>query len=72
MKTSNTHSCPENDTFFCAVIDGQGNEIPITEAMIQQACQALDKEDNIFMATKQSPCAANKQASAHPAGQHFQ
>ncbi|MEN0108169.1 MAG: PA1571 family protein [Pseudomonas sp.] len=26
-----------------AVIDAQGREIPITEGMIQQACEALEK-----------------------------
>jgi hypothetical protein len=33
------------DGFICAVIDEQGREIPITEAMIQQACRALDPEE---------------------------
>ena len=32
------------DCFACAVIDEQGREVPITEAMIQQACRALDQE----------------------------
>ena len=27
-----------------AVIDEQGREVPITEAMIQQACRALDQD----------------------------
>nr|WP_177326835.1 PA1571 family protein [Pseudomonas sp. ML96] len=26
-----------------SIIDAQGREVPITEQMIQQACQALDK-----------------------------
>ena len=26
-----------------AIIDAEGNEIPITESMIQQACQELDQ-----------------------------
>lgn len=31
------------DDFICAVIDEQGREVPITEAMIQQACRVLDQ-----------------------------
>ncbi len=27
-----------------ALIDAEGNEIPITEAMIQQACQVLEND----------------------------
>jgi hypothetical protein len=27
-----------------AIIDAEGHEVPITEGMIQQACEELDKE----------------------------
>lgn len=32
------------EAFACAVIDEQGREVPITEAMILQACRALDQD----------------------------
>ena len=32
-----------NQSLGCAIIDAQGKEVDITEAMIQQACEELDK-----------------------------
>ena len=37
-------SNPSTNCFACAVIDEQGRETPITEAMIQQACRDLDPQ----------------------------
>lgn len=34
------------ECFTCALIDEQGREIPITEAMIQQACRALEQNND--------------------------
>lgn len=34
---------PKSDFNGAAVIDEQGREVPITEAMIQQACEKLAK-----------------------------
>jgi hypothetical protein len=34
---------PEPDFHGAAIIDEHGREIPITESMIQKACQALEK-----------------------------
>ena len=34
----------QNDFNGAAVIDEQGREVPITEAMIQQACETLAKD----------------------------
>lgn len=36
------HTSRRTDFYACAVIDEQGREVPITEAMIQQACRELD------------------------------
>ncbi|HTN30470.1 MAG TPA: hypothetical protein VL178_06500 [Pseudomonas sp.] len=57
------------DGLICAVIDEQGREVPITEAMIQQACRALDPisaeddparcESQISLAPSARTCAAN-------------
>lgn len=45
-------SAPQNptmpaDCYSCAMIDEQGREIPITEAMIQQACRALEPDEDV-------------------------
>lgn len=34
---------PEPDFHGGAVIDERGREVPITESMVRQACQALEK-----------------------------
>lgn len=38
------HHTTNNALFSAAVIDENGKEIPITEAMIQQACEMIEKQ----------------------------
>lgn len=41
----------DKSIYHCAIIDACGNEITITESMIQQACEEFDKNyDNHFAA----------------------
>lgn len=41
----------DNSIYHCAIIDACGNEIKITESMIQHACEEFDKNyDNHFAA----------------------
>lgn len=62
-----TQPMPANlpaDCFTCAVIDEQGREIPITEAMILQACRALDQAREEEPQTSMTPSARTCAASS--------
>lgn len=54
MAISNTSVATEKSRpsklFQGAIIDAEGNEIPITEAMIQRACIALESAANSLYA----------------------
>lgn len=42
IASSYSSSSTSDNRFHCAVIDKQGNEVPITEQMIQSACRELE------------------------------
>ena len=50
-----TTSAPDKKLHEAAVIDSHGNEIPITEAMIQKACKAIDEDCSNFIPSKKNP-----------------
>lgn len=52
---SNTHNISELDIFHCALIDQQGNEIPITAQMIQQACTKIESDYNNYYSSNLKP-----------------
>ena len=43
--------------YQCALIDSQGKEIPITNQMIQQACEDLEAKHNNYYAQIPKPSA---------------
>lgn len=50
--TNNPYEIPHfsQDVFKCAIIDSQGKEIPITDQMITQACEALEStQQNYYL-----------------------
>jgi len=49
-----SHSAKDNNVDFhgAAIIDGQGREIPITEDMVQEACNKLEKTWHFPVTTK--------------------
>ncbi len=47
--SSGSKGTPIDSLFQGSVVDAKGHEIPITERMIQDACEALEKEvDSIY------------------------
>lgn len=54
MSTLQTPSVQQNTFNGAALIDAQGREIPITEQMIQQACQRLESAWSYPSQRKQS------------------
>ncbi len=44
MEQQNKDKKTEKDFHGAAVIDQQGREIPITEAMVKKACEKLEEE----------------------------
>lgn len=54
MSTLQNHSAQQHTFNGAALIDAQGREIPITEQMIQQACEHLESAWNYPNQRKQS------------------
>jgi len=54
MSTLHNHSAQQPTFNGAALIDAQGREIPITEQMIQQACQHLENAWSYPSQRKQS------------------
>lgn len=54
MSTLQSHSVQQHTFNGAALIDAQGREIPITEQMIQQACERLENAWSYPTERKQS------------------